>query len=275
MSKNVWISQAAQLKWIGNGNKLTKIETGAKASHTQFFAVFMENIHRLRMFYGYAKRDFSETMKHLQEIIRKLEGERIEPPPDEKVYEVEFSEEQLDTLKTIMKKVREDYGLLLPFMRNQILIFAVSLFEYYIKDLVEHVCLRNMDILKSQNKSITYDRLLSFENLNGLHKYLIEKESYSLGYMSYEEVSDYFLRKFKIDFSKSGIKEEDLVETFSIRNILIHNKGIVNRTFLEKVRNEKYKLGQKTDIDEGVLENSLTLIEKQVSYIDSCVIMKY
>ena len=174
-----------------------------------------------------------------------------------------------------MEKTQKDYYHLLPFFRSQILIFGVSLFEYYIKDVVEDIYLRKSDVFKTMSKSVTYEKLLTFSDLNELHKYIIEKECHSLGYMSYEELSNYFLKLFKIDFSKSGIRQEDLVETFATRNVLVHNRGIVNRSFLQKVKKKRYKLGNKIEVTEKIMLKSLDSIEKHLKYIDSCVVKKF
>jgi len=212
----------------------------------------------------------------MKELVLKLEGKKVEEKiPPEELVSIELTQEQVDLLKKIMRKTTEDYKLLLPFLRNQILIFAVASFEFYIKDVVKFIYLKNIHILKDKARNIVYDKLLTFKNLDEVREYVIEKECYSIGYMRYEELANYFLRKFQINFSGSRIKKRDMVKIFLMRNLLIHNKGLVNRTFLDKVKNTKYKLGDPIEINEKILKKSMNLLLKQVEYIDSCVVKKF
>lgn len=249
---------------------------------TSFYKVFSENIHRLILFYDFSKKSYSKTKKEFERIILKFEktlkGEKVELTPEEKRQElisVELTKQQIGLLNKIMKETKRDYGKLLPFFRSQILIFSVALFEYYIKDVTEFLLLKNVNILKTKEKEISYEKILSFSSVDEIQKYLVEKESFALGYMSYEEIADYFLRKFQIDFHQSDLSKMDLVEIFLLRNILLHNKGIVNRTFLQKIKHRKYRLGKKIQINEKTMKQTLDLIKKQVTYIDSIVISKY
>jgi len=257
---------------------MKKQSTKKKMIPTPFLKYFLENIRRLRMFYNFIAEDYPKKLQAYTRIILKLEGKKVEPTEEEKkerLVTLELSRKEANFLRRLMKDVRKDYQLLLPFIRSQILIFAVSLFEYYIKDIIEYICLRKPSMLKAKDKNITYDKLLSFKSIEEIHSYIVEKESFSLGYLSYEELSGYFKKKCKIDFSGSGIPKDDLIEIFLIRNVLLHNKGIVNRTFLEKLGSGRCKLGQVVEIDEKTLRKSLELVKKQVEYIDNCVIRKF
>jgi hypothetical protein len=245
--------------------------------HTPFYGNFIENMMRLRSFHSFILQTYPEHFKALDEVVLKLEGKYVPTEEDkkERTFELKLTTKEASLLRKIMKKTRQRLVSLPQFVRNQMLIFAVAYFEYYIKDLIECVCLRNPSMLRSRDKSITYDKLLSLQSLEEIHRYIIEKESISLGYLSYEELSDYFRKKCKIDFSLSGIRKNDLVEIFLVRNVLLHNKGLVNRTFVEKLRNTRYKLGKKVSVGEKTLERYLSLIVKQAEYIDSCFVNKF
>lgn len=251
--------------------------TKGKARFTKSFIIFRENITRLMFFYKFSKRDYEITSKRLRNLISKLEGKKVEAEevPVGEVMTIEFTKKELDLVKRAMKKTKKDYELILPFIRSQILIFGVTSFECYIKDVVKFIYSKNINILKIKSKSVAYDKLLSFKDLDDIHGYLIEKECHSLGYMSYDELADYFLKKLQVDFSGSGVNKEGIIEILSMRNVLIHNRGVVNRAFLESTRTRKYKLGDEIKIDEKIVENSLGLLMKQAKYIDSRVSKKY
>lgn len=242
---------------------------------TPCFEVFKENIYRLRIFYGLSKENYEVTMKTVENVIKKLKGEEVEEPIHEKTYSISLTEEQVRLLEKVMAEVRENYLLYLPFARSQILIFAVSLSEFYVNDLFRYIFEKNVNILKSEKKTITYEKLLSFKDLGEIYDYIVEKECYVMGYMSYEELSDYFHDRFQVDFSNSDVNQEDLIEVFAVRNLLIHNRGVVNRAFLRKVKKEKYELGASVSVDEGFLNTALSMISKQVSCIDSWAIDKF
>ncbi len=57
-----------------------------------------------------------------------------------------------------------------------------------------------------------------------------------LSYKSIRDQADYYRERFGIAIEDSGIPFGDLVELRAIRNILIHNNGIINHIFLEQVK---------------------------------------
>ena len=156
------------------------------------------------------------------------------------------------------------------FMCNLSLIYMVSLFEYYICDIIKYIYSKKIYLLKTGKKELDYETILSFNTMEELNEHIIEKERETIGYKSYEDIKKYFMNRFKIDFTK--LKNENSINPiFVTRNIIVHNRGVVNEKFLLRVHNSGYKLGDVVKINEEYLDKALRLLRSLNFYIDSCV----
>lgn len=205
---------------------------------------FLDNIRRLTIFNNLTELDYVTRDRINLKLMRKFQrfnGGKVTLTGVDK-RDIEISEEEAKFLRDVTRQAAEDYRQLLPFLKSQILIFTVSLFEFYVKDILEYMYRRNISCLRTKDKTLEYDKLLSFNNMNELVDYVIEKESFAIGFLSYDELTNYLFKKWKINLDKTEITRESIEEIFLIRNLLVHNRGRVNRTFLQKLRNSNYSL---------------------------------
>jgi hypothetical protein len=68
---------------------------------------------------------------------------------------------------------------------------------------------------------------------------------------------------------------ERLAEVKASRDILVHNRGVVNQTYLDKAGSRsRYKLGQRLEIPESYLHDTWLLIRDVVKDLDTAAIAK-
>ena len=126
-----------------------------------------------------------------------------------------------------------------------------------------------------QFRKINYNVLLSMKSLSEIHEYIIEREIYDVGWMIYEKKIDYLKKIFNLDLSEVDIIEKDLIEICEIRNLLVHNNGIITEKFKERIKNEKYKIGEKININKNLMDKTINSFHNVVTLIDREVKIKY
>lgn len=93
----------------------------------------------------------------------------------------------------------------------------------------------------------------------------------------YKSISEQFIiinKKFgfKLEFNKAKstifdklVNLETLTEIFSIRNIILHNDGIVNDIFVKNNPASKYKLGDKIILDSEFTHNKIYYLLQMIT----------
>jgi hypothetical protein len=139
-------------------------------------------------------------------------------------------------------------------LSKQLLINYCSLFEGFILSVLMKLYLSKPEkILAQDNKSkseqvVTYETLLKYDTLGQI---IIDKIQEKVGKLTYESICT-AINKIKL-FYKGFNLDETLLgkvsDIYTIRNIIVHNKGVVNEEFLKRIVNNKgYKLGDIVEI---------------------------
>lgn len=240
--------------------------------HTDFYLVFDENLTRLRTFYHISRpifEKYSKNYRNWMESRRDLIFSKFaKEEKNGKITIHVFSDEEAKEIAEITNYYRTLHlkGIVefIPFLLGQIIIFGKSIFDFYINALIENIYPKYY--------------LININNKEEIDK-LIEKEcrnvhSYSRDH-SYKSIINYLRSKFKLDLRSIDYLEDDIIEIWEIRNILVHNKGIIDEKFKEKVKNEKYNIGEKINIDKNLMDKAINSFHNVVTLIDREVKIKF
>lgn len=130
----------------------------------------------------------------------------------------------------------------------------VSVFEDYLKEILEYLFNSHPHHIFKGKTTFPSTRLLEYDSLESLKKNLIKEKVTSLSFNSLVEVISFIENEFKVDMEIDTETLEVLTEITLIRNIFVHNKGIVNEIFMQKVKGhhhlveKPYKLGVKITV---------------------------
>jgi hypothetical protein len=155
------------------------------------------------------------------------------------------------------------------------LIYLVSIFEGLLHDLFSAAFLARPEALKSRKKQLSYEKILTLQSSGTIVEYLAQREMHELGYQSVEEQIDYYREKFGIDLLESGVSADDLVEIHAARNVLVHNNGIINPPYLEKVSTQKYKAGDALQITPMYWESVFEKLRTVAHFSAKAVVGKF
>lgn len=87
--------------------------------------------------------------------------------------------------------------------------------------------------------------------------------------------SDFSETKHPDIFFSTKINLIELTEIFSVRNVIIHNQGIVSKVFVENNRNLKFKVGDQINLDSDRIEKYTLALSKYASSISRQTMMNF
>lgn len=123
------------------------------------------------------------------------------------------------------------------FLSEMTLSYIVSALEAFNKDLVYEILLFKQDVLKS-SKTITYEKILNFNDKESLVNELANQEIKELGYGSIDDFASYLENKVKVK-SSDFPSWDKLRELFYRRNIIMHNKSYTNEIYCKNTGYQK------------------------------------
>ena len=139
----------------------------------------------------------------------------------------------------------------------------------YFKDILSEVVLKRPEIIKSSEKE-PLDYILSFKDMESLLVALSEKKIKQLFYGKFIDIKKFFLDKLGIELFENQTIENNFVQFIKQRNIIVHNRGIINQEFIDEFKNCGFTLGHSLYFK---YEN-LSIINKEISNIISEIDLK-
>ena len=165
-------------------------------------------------------------------------------------------------------KIFNDLNSKIPEYESEVFVMALINFiartEAFLNDLLEILFLWKKKSLIS-NKNLSYKEIIESENIDDLIKTIREKEILEFSHSSFKDKINYFGTKFNLSFPELDNSLDQIIEMFTTRNIILHNNGIVNETYLKINKGSNFELGSKRIIDKDYSHNV---------YINSMIIAK-
>lgn len=116
--------------------------------------------------------------------------------------------------------------------------------------------------LLSSKSTLTLQELSEVGSVEEAREMLIERKVEELTRKSFEDWLSFFKEHLNLGDSFVTAHLDRLVEVFQRRNLIVHNSGRVNATYLSRVRCErKLKKGQVLSVSDEYLSDAIDLIE--------------
>lgn len=113
---------------------------------------------------------------------------------------------------------------------------TVDNFQNYFKEILSEIVIARPEILKSKDTE-KLDFILSFNSREDMIKAIAEKKINSLFYLGINDIKKYFSDKLNVEIFKD--KEYDINLIVKQRNLAVHNRGIINKDFMQEFPKEK------------------------------------
>ncbi|MCG3225520.1 MAG: hypothetical protein H7645_01265 [Candidatus Heimdallarchaeota archaeon] len=117
--------------------------------------------------------------------------------------------------------------------------------------------------MKKRSKSIDYETLFDFENLEDIRFHIAAREVENIGYMNIDEIKDYLKNIFNISLNK--MKDwEDFRENYFRRNVIVHNNSRISEIYVRNLKLPNERIGE-------ILYSDLEYAEKCIINTLSCI----
>lgn len=134
----------------------------------------------------------------------------------------------------------------------------VDNFLTYISDLLFLIYETNPDVLTRTQETVLVQTVFQHSSLEDLRSEIVERRIMNLSYRGMKELQTYLAEPTQLDFklftTKVGLQFASYV--IQIRNLIVHNRGVINRTFLYRIPKEwrSHKVGDKMSLSGGSMD---------------------
>lgn len=150
------------------------------------------------------------------------------------------------------------------YLRETIFIRLISVLEIFFVDIIKELFVSRKDLFKTEERiEFSQGQLLSFNSISSLHTNLINNECRKIQNQGISRVSDYFKKRFNIDFKLCQIDLKEIVEMHDRRNILVHRMGRADESYKRKYKFEDSRI----TIEKKYIISSFSNIHKLTNFI--------
>lgn len=192
------------------------------------------------------------------------------------LYESEDPEKYRETLENIEKHgatgaLRKLHRTLLLEM---MLCRAADNFLAYVAELLAVVFRTRPETLRS-SESVRLDDVLKHASMEDLVHDLAERRVNQLSYQGMRDLSAYLSDRLGFELFPKPESLERAVRIIESRNIIVHNRGLVNELFLSRAPRASANVGEPLDLDTDLIFDDLEFIALSVYEMDARAVQKF
>jgi hypothetical protein len=211
-----------------------------------------------------------ERPKELGQLIRRTRTLITE----RKTFIKELGSHMDTTLRPLLDIYQKQKAVLVP----MVFVYLVTIWDAFVLDTIRRILrvhpqliTANRDAKTGVSKAFLWDA----PSIEDVRNHLVEEMVQDLDY-DREKLLKCFADYWGIDWERSGIPLDELVEIRARRDIWVHNKGIVNRHYLDMVgEHASFKEGQVAEIDAQYINACLDKLKRLASFIHGIAYMKH
>ncbi len=199
--------------------------------------------------------------------------------PDE-MYEdvVKLSyQDEPDKLKALLTEPRKGEAHLKRFARfvmEMMLVRGTDNFLSYVSELLALVFTSRPETLKS-GETVKLDEILQHSTMDDLVKRLAERRVERLSYQGMKDLQKDLAEKLNFELFPLSESLSRAVRIIEVRNLLVHNRGIVNRTFQSRTGDSSVAIGTLFELSPHAVISDLNFLAKSVLDVDERAAVKF
>jgi len=117
--------------------------------------------------------------------------------------------------------------------------------------------------------------VLEYETREQLLTSIIEEKVDRLSYKSLKSLDGYFREALKLPLTEDQTLLQSASRVVAMRNLLVHNRGLVNRRFRGLWGDDAPPLGQRLIVNHKLLNEAYEVVEKLVEDLEARAVRKY
>ncbi|MFR5097735.1 MAG: hypothetical protein ACLTEA_08685 [Clostridium perfringens] len=205
-----------------------------------------------------------EKKKRIYEVVEKQIIDNMRMTDDGgvefKFKDLEVRQRIIETADKMDKKIKQDKILYSGTLMLLVVYFEEMVSKMLLTDLLKY------PRIKLEENSITFEELKDLGSIDEAKKYLIEKEVNLI----MKENCDYWFNEhikklLKLKLNNYNKNKAKFNEIMARRNLLVHNEGIVNKYYLNRVGKDNIysaKIGERLKVDNVYIKEALEIFEE-------------
>jgi hypothetical protein len=194
----------------------------------------------------------------------------------EDVIKLSYQDEP-DKLKALLAEPRKGEAHLRRFARfvmEMMLVRGTDNFLSYVSELLALVFTSRPETLKS-GETVKLEEVLQHSTMDDLVKRLAERRVERLSYQGMKDLQKDLAEKLNFELLPSSESLSRAVRIIEVRNLLVHNRGIVNRTFQMRTGECSAPIGTLFELEPHPVLSDLNFLAKSVLDVDERAAAKF
>jgi hypothetical protein len=211
---------------------------------------------------------FKEFVTFLSDGLEQLTTDKEKKTETKATKAFEFSKTYSDRVHDFLFPVFQKWlrPIMYPrYLYDMALTHAITILEAFLHDFLAAIFRQRPKTLQSANMA-SYEEILSFSSMSALIEHLADiRAKKILSDNNIDGVADELQRRFTIDISIcSGFNI--IRDAFYRRHVVVHNKGITDKKYCEKIINSQ--VGVRLSTDYEYLATLFAAIGQLIDYLD-------
>jgi hypothetical protein len=160
------------------------------------------------------------------------------------------------------------------FVLEMMLVRGTDNFLTYLSELLALIFTSRPETLKSA-ETVKLEDILQHATMDDLVKRLAERRVERLSYQGMKDLQKDLAEKLNFEIFPSAEPLSRAVRIIELRNLLVHNRGIVNRTFQSRTGDSSLAIGSKLELRPRPLIFDLEFLANSVLDIDERAALKF
>ncbi len=135
-----------------------------------------------------------------------------------------------------------------PLMHRLLVSSQVDNFLVYLADLLALIFRTRPETLRS-SETVRLDVVLHHQTMDDLIADLAERRVHQLSYQGMQDLNQYVADRLGFELFTTDETLSHAVRLIEIRNLFVHNRGVVNRAFASRAPDFKTQLGQRIELE--------------------------
>lgn len=161
-----------------------------------------------------------------------------------------------------------------PFLFEMLFCRAIDNYLTYISELLALIYTTRPEMLRSK-ETVTIEDVLQCSSMEEFIARQTEQKVLDLSYKGIRKLDEYLQKRMKFCLFVTADDLEVAARIMEKRNLVVHNRGSVNRKFLKMVPNSSKQLGQKIEILSTELKDELDFLMRSVVDLDNRAVKQF
>lgn len=151
---------------------------------------------------------------------------------------------------------------------------SVDNLQTYLVDVIREVFKKRPEVLSDHKKELSVSEILTYPSLESMLSAIIETKVQTLAYGGFRKLRDWCTRR-GIPLAVRDHDFKDVVELIATRNVIAHNRGVVNDLYASLVANPVFAQGDLRCLQKEDLDKCRLLLGRVVDDSDSAIAAKF